>query len=284
MGRDATARAKDASADERRRAVDSDPPELVDVPAAVVCANCGDPDCPGCSQMDELTQGSGVVAIVPWERPGHGLLARLWNTARLSTRAYNSFFGALPDGDIASALRFALIAELLAVSSVVLAFVPVVLLIAPWLIHAVVHDPELRRGFARALIAGVPIVAIAMVALHTLHGIGLDIGARRQGAPKRRGRGLRFGFYACGWDLVTLPLGLLIVALSEGPRAALGTAPLGMTVPARAAASYLRGVHHLDEERAREAGRFASTVTALAVGTMGILAFAGLVIYALAGG
>lgn len=284
MGRNATAEARAAAPEQQKGASDSDPPELFDVPAAVVCANCGEADCPGCLEMDEQTQGSGVVAIVPWERPGQSFFARLWNTARLSTRAYSSFFGALPDGDLTAALRFAITAEVLAVGSVLVAFIPVVLLIAPWLAEAVVHDPGLRHSVVRALFAGVPIVALAMVALHTLHGVGLDIGAKRQGARGHRGRGLRFGLYACGWDLVTLPLGLLVVALSEGPRAAIKTAPLGMTVPARAAASYLRGVHRLDEESAHAAGRYAALLTTLAVGTMGILAFAGAVIYALLGG
>ncbi len=284
MGQRARAEARAAAPDARRRASDSDPPELVEVPAAVVCANCGDPDCPGCLEMEELTQGSGVVAIVPWERPGLGFFARLWSTARLSTRTYSSFFGALPDGDLTAALRFAVTAELLAVGSVLLAFVPIVLAIAPWLLDAAVKDAGLRHSLVRAVFAGVPIVALAMVALHTLHGVGLDIGARRQGARGHRGRGLRFGLYACGWDLVTLPLGLLVVALSEGPRAAFSTAPLGMTVPARAAMSYLRGVHRLDEEHARAAGRFAALLTTLAVGTMGIFAFTGAVIYALLGG
>ncbi len=284
MGQSARAEARSNAPDGQRGASRSDPPELYDVPAAVVCANCGDADCPGCVETEELTHGSGVVAIVPWERPGQGFIPRLWNTARLSTRTYNSFFGALPDGDVTAALRFAIIAEVLAVSSVLLALVPVVLLIAPGLFGAVAHDPQLRGGLLRALVAGVPIVALAMVALHTLHGLGLDIGARRQGAKNRRWRGLRFGLYACGWDLVTLPLGLLVVALTEGPRAAIHTAPLGMTVPARAAASYLRGVYQLDEERARAAGRYAAMLTTIAVGGMGVIAFACAVVYALLGG
>src|ERR1700722_14578257 len=44
-----------------------------DVPAAVVCAHCGDADCAGC--RNEQTR-SGVVAIVAWERPGAPALAR----------------------------------------------------------------------------------------------------------------------------------------------------------------------------------------------------------------
>ena len=70
-------------------------------------------------------------------------------------------------------------------------------------------------------------------------------------------RGLRFGLYSCGWDLVTLPLGLAVVAITDGLRAAVKSAPLGLTVPARASRAYLRGVHQLDETQARAASRFA---------------------------
>src|SRR5579883_1365074 len=77
--------------------------ELVDseVPAAVVCAHCGDADCPGC--LHEQTR-SGVVAVVAWERPGAPALTRLWATARASTLDAERFFESLPDGPIAPAL------------------------------------------------------------------------------------------------------------------------------------------------------------------------------------
>ena len=238
--------------------------ELLDVPAAVVCASCGDPGCPGCL-VDEPTHASGVVAVVPWERPGLTLAQRLWSTARLSTTTCESFFSALPDGDLTVALRFALLAELLAVTGLCIAATPLVFFGAPWLANAIVSDAGLRDWLIRALSAGVPSVAILMVAIHALHGLALDVGAKRQGSRARRARGLRFGLYACGWDLVTLPLGLALVAILEGPRAALRTAPYGVTVPVRAARAYLRGVHQLDEAKASAAARFAGRIAALTV-------------------
>ena len=39
-----------------------------EVPAAVLCALCGQADCPGCTAATE--HESGVLAIVPWERSG----------------------------------------------------------------------------------------------------------------------------------------------------------------------------------------------------------------------
>jgi hypothetical protein len=244
--------------------------ELVDVPAAVVCAARGDGECPGCSGLDEPTHASGVVAIVPWERPGAGALRRMWTTAKLATRSSEAFFSALPEGDPAAALRFAFLAELVAVTGLAVALVPVALLFAPWLATAVIEDSALRVGLGRALFCAVPGFALLMVALHAAHGIGLDLGARRHGA-RRRGRGLRFGLYACGWDLVTLPLGLAAIAIGDGLGQAVRTAPLSLTVPARAARAYLMGVHRLDEDHARQAARFAIGVSAAVLAALCVL-------------
>ena len=257
-----------------REAVDQPPSsdtfELIDVPAAVVCAACGSAECAGCSGVDETTHASGIVAIVPWERPGLGVARRLWTTAKLSTRSSESFFGALPEGDPVHALRFAFLAELLAVAGLCVALVPFALLFAPWLANAIVHDEALRAALGRALFCAIPGFALAMVALHAAHGVGLDLGARRQGS-RRRGRGLRFGLYACGWDLVTLPLGLAMVAVGDGLGAALKTAPLSLTVPARAARAYLTGIHHLDEAQCQRAARFAIGMSVLVLGVLGLI-------------
>jgi hypothetical protein len=252
-------------ADARDEAVEptSETFELMDVPAAVVCAVCGDAECAGCAGL-EPTHASGVLAIVPWERPGSSAARRLWSTAKLATQSSESFFGALPDGDTVAALRFALISELLAVTGLCIALVPVALMFAPWLATAAVHDPALRSMLARALACAIPSIGLVMVAVHAAHGFGLDLGARRQGA-RRRGRGLRFGLYACGWDLVTLPLGLALIAIGDGMKAAVRAAPLSLTVPGRAARAYLIGVQRLDPDRAARAARSALGVSAAAL-------------------
>jgi hypothetical protein len=235
--------------------------ELLDVPAAVVCANCGHPDCPGCLH-DEGS--SAVIAIIPWERPGQRWPARLLTTARLATTSSESFFGALPDGALMPALRFAVVAELLALSGLVLFALPFAFALVPGLPRALTEDLALRQAAVRAVGIGIPSVALAMVAVHAAHGLGLDWGARRYGS-QRRGRGLRFGLYACGWDLLTLPIALLLSAIAEGPRAALTTAALGISVPSRGAGAYLRGIHALAEDEATRASRFAAWIVAALV-------------------
>ena len=104
--------------------------DLVDVPAAVVCLVCGEVDCAGCEDRD--LSKSGIVAIVAWERPGLPALMRLWSTARSTTRDADTFFELLPDGPVLPALRFAAVSELLAVGSMLIAFLPVAAL---WIIN-----------------------------------------------------------------------------------------------------------------------------------------------------
>jgi len=114
-----------------------------------------------------------------------------------------------------------------------------------------------------------------MIVLHALHGVLVDRAARKVGSRKR-GRGLRFGLYACGWDLVTLPFGLLVVAFTEGLATAKRAAGLAVSIPAQATRAYLTGVHALDPERARKAAGRANAETAL--GALALLLTLGAVV------
>jgi hypothetical protein len=106
----------------------------------------------------------------------------------------------------------------------------------------------------------------------------IDRAARRHGSRKR-GRGLRFGLYACGWDLVTLPLGIFMVALSDGPAAAGRALGAALTTPSAATRAYLAGFHALDRERAQKAARHAGRTTA-ALGCLGLVVLAWVVVAA----
>ena len=246
-----------------RRARDDSAFALIDVPATVVCASCGDPACVGC-MVEEPTNQSGVVAIIPWERPGVGFWRRLWQTSTLATVHARTFFGALPEGEVSTALAFAVVSETIAVSGLALGVALFAPLFLPSLPGLLVDDPALRKTVVRGAIAGMLLLVVAMVGLHAIHGLSLDAAARRYGG-RRSGRGLRFGLYACGWDLITLPLGLLITALSSGLSAARRAAPLGLTAPAQASEAYLIGAHGLSPEVARLAARRAAYFTIIPV-------------------
>jgi len=245
--------------------------ELSDVPAAVVCAVCGQPDCGGCVPMDDQTNASGVVAILPWERTGLGWPTRLWATARLMTLSHKELCSTLPEGGLAAPFTFALVAESIAALGLALCFAAFGLL-APDVAHVVMVDPELRGMATRGLVVGLPLVTIVMVVLHVLHGVIIDRAARAAGSTKR-GRGVRFGLYACGWDLVTLPLGLFVLLFTDGPAAARRALSLAVSVPNRAARAYLSGVHALDPARTLRAAKSANVGTA--VGALAVLILAG---------
>jgi hypothetical protein len=236
--------------------------DLLDVPATVVCAACGDPGCPGCAlALDEPTNQSGVVAIIPWERPGLGFWPRLWQTSTLATVHARTFFGAIPDGDASTALSFALVCETFAVAGLAAGVGLLALICLPSLPALLLSDASLRSSVVRGACFGGVLLMLAMVSLHALHGVALDVAARRFGG-RSSGRGLRFGLYACGWDLITLPFGLLATALISGFRAARTAAPLGLTAPLQAAEAYLTGHHGLSAESARLAARRAAYFTA----------------------
>lgn len=235
-----------------------------EIPAAVLCATCGQADCPGCTPASD--NESGVMAIVPWERSG-GVWARLWATANATTQGAEAFFAVLPDGEIPPAVRFALLAELLAVLSMATLLVPLAALVLPNLALEIVQSPSLRMSAVRWISFGVPALALWMIVAHVTHGAALDAGARRQGARPQRRRAMRFGLYACGWDLMSGPLGALVMLFTRGVRDALELAELAMRVPGRASVALLSGVYQLPPDRlarARRAGSVAAVLLALA--------------------
>jgi Tfp pilus assembly protein PilN len=103
--------------------------------------------------------------------------------------------------------------------------------------------------------------------------VALDAAARREGS-RQSGRGLRFGLYACGWDLVTLPLGLLVLMLTDGPLSALRHSARGLTAPNSAAVAYAQHVHRFERDVAVRAARRAVTLVFVPVVALIVVGFA----------
>jgi hypothetical protein len=252
----------------------------LDVPAAVVCAVCGDAACAGCER--EMSR-SGIVAMVAWERPGTPALGRLWSTARAATMTGEAFFERLPDGPLGPAFRFAVTVELIAAFGLVVTALPFVFLVAPdWMRH-VALDVGARDVALRIGVMGVPSLALLLVAAHAAHGLALDHGARKAGARGARSRALRFGLYASGWDLVLGPMGAVILAFKEGIGSSVRMLGLGVGLPGRCTRAFLRGGYALEGERANRANRSASfaAVVSTIVGAVVILVGAVFVVLAI---
>jgi hypothetical protein len=119
-----------------------------------------------------------------------------------------------------------------------------------------------------------------LVVAHAAHGLSIDVGARKQGGRPARSRALRFGLYACGWDLVMGPIGAVVVAIKEGFGEALNLASALSGLPTRATNAFLRGCYHLEGERAKKAlgtsyvGATAATLVFALVLIVGLVALA----------
>jgi len=151
-------------------------------------------------------------------------------------------------------LGFGLLAELLASVGLSATLGAIALAAVPGLVSELIGNAPLRGVILRAASWGVPGLALAMVLLHAGHGVALDAAARRYGS-RQSGRGLRFGLYSCGWDLVTLPLGLLLLTFTDGPISALRHSARGLTAPSTAALAYLSHVHRFERDVAVRASR-----------------------------
>ena len=250
--------------------VDEGALDLSEVPATVVCATCGLPEC-NC-ELDRPSSFSGVMAIVPWERPGGTVLSRLWATAKLGTLSPEAFFSALPPGGVVPPLVFGVLAETLAALGLCATFGGLGLVLVPSLGAELLRNPAIQGLLVRGMAWGVPSLALAMVLLHAAHGAALDASARKEGS-RQSGRGLRFGLYSCGWDLVTLPLGLLLLTLTDGPVSALRHSARGLTAPNSAAIAYLAHVHHFERDVAKRVSRRAVSIVFVPMLALVVLGF-----------
>ncbi len=149
--------------------------------------------------------------------------------------------------------------------------VPVALVAPAWAKQVFLYQPLTIARVCAAVVGG---LAALLVAAHAAHGWALDLGARRSGARPATTRGLRFGLYAAGWDLVVGPLGAVVVAFREGLGAAMSIASLGVGLPGRSARAFLRGCYRLEGASAAPALRASYVAAALAtlVGAVAVIA------------
>jgi hypothetical protein len=233
---------------------DDEAVDSVDVPAAVICAWCGRGDCAGCAK--ERAGSSGVIAIVPWERPFSAWPGRFFATVQATTQGAEGFFRSLPDGPISPAFAFAVIAEVFAVASTAAVITPLVVLGVPGLLLRFLSDDVTRSAVLWATLVGVIGFTLLLIGAHALHGWVL--------APEvSRTRGLRLGFYACGWDFGSSPAGLVAGTWAKGVRAGFSLLASSVTAPSRSIDAALGGLFRLDSDQARRIKRRAMRLAML---------------------
>jgi hypothetical protein len=163
----------------------------------------------------------------------------MWATARASAVDPEATFGTLRDGPLARAVGFALLVEAVALGSIALFVGLLGWLIAPEFVRALIDHTLSSRTLSWLAVVAVPGLAAAMVVLHALWGLAIELGIRSSGNLWRLSRGLRFACYSCGWDLLTSPAGLALGVATGGLRRTCKESWLATQVPRRAMQAYL---------------------------------------------
>lgn len=203
-----------------------------DVPPVVACASCGSAACDG--RCTTVPPKEAKEALLPWESGDSPALYSLFETARATAVAPEHSFGRLAQGSLKQAFWFAFLCELLALFSLFAVGVGGAALLFWRLAVQLLVDP---RAWGVLLFA-LPLLSLIMVALHAIWGLVLERSVGGVGRSTDANRGLRFGLYACGWDLLTSPLGLFASVLAHGPEG-LWVPIAAARVPRRAMHSYL---------------------------------------------
>jgi hypothetical protein len=226
------------------------------VPPVSVCVRCGLAACGGCTPAPAPDSSR-----LPWEDSPRHWIERLWQTALSSSTEPERVFGGLTVGRISPALAFAVLAETLALGSLLLLGSAALWLVAPELVRQIMHHPGAIGACLGLLVGSV----LLMLLLHALWGISLDVGAGFGHGPIDVRQGARFGLYACGWDLMTSPLGLVLSLVAAGPLC--GFAPVGAAARAARPAqrAYLEACRGYGADARRRAVRLAVIVVGMVV-------------------
>jgi hypothetical protein len=254
-----------------------------DFPPVTSCAVCGQASCPGCPPAQvqrEVRSGDELF----FERHTLSLRLRLVTTALESSSSPERMFGRrLRGANLKDAWLFAWLSEGLALGSLFVVGLSIFAVGFPKIFAELLG----MRG-AYAFVGAAYVAAVGfLVGVHWLWGLALDYGAAAfpEGSSEGSGTspavaiasrsGVQFGLYACGWDLVTSPLGLVLVWLHV-PRGQRRSALVGaLRAPQIALRVYFLDALALSEPRARVAQRRALAVALVAFGVTLVVFFVG---------
>jgi hypothetical protein len=226
--------------------VDSSPPfELGEVPPAVV--NIAPPE-----PLEALGE-------LPWLRTLS--LNALWQSCEHAVARADALAASIVGAKFARAALFALLAELLAIGSIVTVVLALIGLVYPRLVIWAVMNPSFGLDILLFSSAGVLLLAIAMVALHWLWALAMELGARHNRLPTQWRTGLCLASYSCGWDLVTSPLGVVLLLATRGRKSVLPTLRAALRAPRQCVLAYLEKGRGLASDERRRVVLFAAWLT-----------------------
>ena len=202
------------------------------------------------------------------------MLARLVETSEISAVSPSIAFGRLPAGSVGRAMGFAFLCELLAVASFTLLWGLLFYAAFPFVARQMLGSQAALFMIGAILVSLITFV----VGIHAIWGVGLEWGISRAGGKADMNRGIRFGLYACGWDLLTSPAGLWFQWRRAGIRQGLSHVRAGTKAPRASVNAYLDECRHLSETEKKSAIWTAIWLGLAVVFTCGLILFAGLLV------
>jgi hypothetical protein len=185
----------------------------------------------------------------------------LWQSAWQAVEQADTLAQRVAGDRVGRSLLFALSCELLAIGSIALALLLAVAAFYPHMVVVAVMNPGFGSQILQVAAAVVVLLSVGMVALHWLWAWAMELGARREGLPTRWAGGMTLASYACGWDLITSPLGVLLALLSHG-RKSVGPIVAGaLKAPRLCVLSYLEKTRGFAPEQQHRMLRFAAWLT-----------------------
>lgn len=173
---------------------------------------------------------------------------------------------------VATAFNYAFVAEFWAVLSWTVPWALGFSALFPRLTWHMISSPlVLALGFAILLF-----LVLGVVGIHMWWGLAVEWGVSRAGARASLPTGLRFGLYACGWDLMTSPAGLVTHVAQDGWQRGFSLVRAGAQVPRTAVNAYLVAGRGLSET-----GRRTALWTAIWITTAGLLLALGALVSAI---
>lgn len=234
----------------------------LDVPPVSSCLVCGQFGCGGCGERVQAVAPL-LSNLIPFERKELRFSKRFFETALNSAQDPAFVFGrALRTGGKKAAFVFGLTAEFFALGSLFLLGVLLFALVFPHIASELFSDLD-----SWLLLGALHLSSVGfLLFVHWLWGFALDhgsdgletspaetaFGERPRPAPKL---GIRFGMYSCGWDLITSPAGLALLAFGLPRGTRLRAFADALRVPRIAMRIYLGVALGLSEADAAKAQR-----------------------------